>query len=70
MSTRRTSVVWSPGTGWVRKMEKEPAQYESLGEGWIFLMNFIRWFPDFLLDLYHGEKAEFVRPRQERLFLA
>ena len=69
MSTRRTSVVWSPGTGWVRKMEKEPAQYESLGEGWIFLMNFIRWFPDFLLDLYHGEKAEFDLTLIQRVFI-
>lgn len=33
--------------------------YEHLGEGWVFLISFMRWFPDFIQDLLRGEDADY-----------
>lgn len=33
--------------------------YEHLGEGWAFLISFMRWFPDFIQDTFRGEDADY-----------
>lgn len=37
----------------------ESVNYDNLGDGWTFLISFMRWFPDFLLDLTRSEDADF-----------
>ena len=44
-------------------------QYESFGEGWIFLISFLRWFPDMLLDLFRAEDADYELTLIQRVFL-
>lgn len=59
MGTRRTGKVWLPGQGWFAKQTTQEASYENMGDGMAFLISFIRWYPDFLLDLYRSDNAEF-----------
>lgn len=33
--------------------------YEHLGEGWAFIISFMRWFPDFIQDILRGEDADY-----------
>lgn len=59
MGARRNGKVWLPGQGWFAKQTTQDANYENMGDGMAFLISFIRWYPDFLLDLYHSDNAEF-----------
>ena len=45
--------------GWVPKPKAEQTRYDKLGDGWALLINFIRWYPDFLLDLFRSENADY-----------
>lgn len=47
------------GVGWVKKQVSESANYDNLGEGWIFLISFFRWFPDALMDLCRSDEADY-----------
>ena len=40
------------------EMEKS-AIYDQVGEGWALLISFIRWFPDFALDLLRADDADY-----------
>lgn len=44
-------------------------QYESLGDGWPFLISFLRWFPDMLLDLFRAPDADYELTLIQRVFL-
>ena len=59
MAGRRSAYVWTPGSGWVRKAEKDPISYEKLGDGWPLMVAFFRWFPDFLADLCRADDANY-----------
>ena len=45
--------------GLVSASKVEPVNYDNLGDGWIFLISFMRWYPDFLLDLLRSEDADY-----------
>ena len=62
--------VWSgKDKGWVRKREFSDASYDDLGEGWPYLIALFRFFPDFFLDLFHSESADFDLAFIQRIFL-
>ena len=43
-----------------RKLEEmSKPQYEGISEAWAFLISFMRWFPDFVLDLLRAEDADY-----------
>lgn len=44
-------------------------QYDQLGDGWAFLISFLRWFPDMLLDLFRAEDADYELTLLQRVFL-
>lgn len=44
-------------------------QYENLGDGWAFLISFIRWYPDFLLDLFRADDADYELTMIQRIFM-
>ena len=54
-----------------RKMaEQEKSQiYDQVGDGWPLLISFIRWFPDFLLDLLRAEDADYDLTFIQRIIL-
>lgn len=58
MGKYRGKSVWVPGKGWVAKKITQDANYQNLGEGWIFLISFMRAYPDFIQDLFHSEEAD------------
>jgi hypothetical protein len=55
--------------GWISKKLEEDAQYENLGDGWPYLIALFRFFPDFLLDLFHSDTADFDLTFIQRIFL-
>ncbi len=70
MGKHRRDYVWTGAdTGWVRKRQYSDAEYENLGEGWPYLIALFRWFPDFFLDLFHREDADFDLAFIQRIFL-
>ena len=70
MGAHRRDYVWTgASTGWVRKREFADAEYEDLGEGWPYLIALFRFFPDFFLDLFHREDADFDLAFIQRIFL-
>lgn len=44
-------------------------QYEQVGEAWAFLISFMRWFPDFVLDLLRAEDADYDLTFIQRIIL-
>lgn len=57
---KRSGKVWSASVGWIAKKTTEAANYDNYtSDGWIFLINFIRYFPDFLLDLTRSKDADY-----------
>lgn len=50
---------WVEGAGWVDKRLSDKANYNNLGEGWGFLISFMRAFPDMLQDLFRSEEADY-----------
>ena len=70
MGAHRRDYVWTGAdTGWVKKKQYEDADYDSLGEGMPYLMALFRFFPDFFLDLFHDENADFELSFIQRIFL-
>lgn len=43
--------------------------YDNIGEGWAFLISFIRWFPDFALDLMRADDADYDLTFIQRIIL-
>lgn len=54
---------------WVRRKKTTDAEYNNIGEGLPYLIALFRWFPDFFLDLYHSEYADYDLTFIQRLFL-
>lgn len=48
-------------TRWDKLVEDgiDHANYSNLDDGWSLLISFVRIFPDFLLDLFHSDDADF-----------
>ncbi len=62
--------VFNSETGkWVKKVTTKAAEYENLGEGLPYLIALFRWFPDFFLDLFHSETADYDLSFIQRIFL-
>lgn len=49
--------------------KKERVNYDNLGRGWMFLISFMRWYPDFLLDLLRSEDADFTLTLIQRVII-
>ena len=57
---KRGGKVWVSSIGWVTKKTTEAIDYAEFQEdGWALLISFIRWFPDFLLDLMRSDEADY-----------
>ena len=56
-------------TGWQKKIATAEADYENVGEGMPYLIALFRWFPDFFLDLFHRDDADFDLSFIQRIFL-
>ena len=70
MGQHRRDYVWTGvDTGWVKKQSERDAEYENLGEGWPYLIALFRWFPDFFLDLFHSDTADYDLSFIQRIFL-
>lgn len=70
MGAHRRDYVWTGAdTGWQKKVTLSEADYSNLGEGWPYLIALFRYFPDFFLDLFHDEKADFDLSFIQRVFL-
>ena len=66
---KRTHAVWAAGVGWIQKKQTEDANYENLGKGWIFLIGFMRLFPDFIQDLLRSEEADYELTLIQRIIM-
>lgn len=70
MGAHRRDYVWTGAdTGWVRKQQFGDADYDNLGEGLPYLIALFRYFPDFFLDLFHSEYADYDLSFIQRVFL-
>ena len=70
MSTHKTGYVWAPGQkGWIKKQEYEAAQYDGVGPGWVLIIAFMRWYPDFLLDLMRADDADYELSFLQRMMI-
>ena len=70
MGAHRRDYVWTGAdTGWQKKVTLTEADYSNLGDGWPYLIALFRYFPDFFLDLFHDEKADFDLSFIQRVFL-
>ena len=69
MGSHRSEYVWSAGTGWIKKRVENDAMYDSLGDGWPYLIALFRFFPDFMLDLFHSDHADYNLAFIQRIFL-
>lgn len=70
MGAHRRDYVWTGAdTGWQKKVSQKAASYDNLGEGFPYLIALFRWFPDFLLDLFHDENADYDLSFIQRIFL-
>lgn len=45
--------------GWVPKPKAEESTYDNLGEGWKLLIAFWRYFPDYMLDFFRDDNADY-----------
>ena len=66
---RRDYVFAGADVGWVKKRVLNDAEYETIGEGLPYLIALFRWFPDFFLDLFHSEDADYDLTFIQRIFL-
>lgn len=51
------------------RTKTDPVNYDNLGDGWIFLISFMRWYPDFLLDLLRSEDADYTLTLIQRVMI-
>lgn len=57
---KRLGKVWSSSLGWISKRATEAVDYKHFtSEGWAFFISFVRIFPDFLLDIFRSENADY-----------
>lgn len=54
---------------WVKRATTKDAEYDELGEGLPYLFALFRWFPDFFLDLFHADTADYDLTFIQRIFL-
>ena len=66
---KKKHAVWTGSTGWVQAKEIEDANYDYLGDGWAFLIAFWRYHPDMILDLLHGEEADYELTLIQRVII-
>lgn len=65
----RTGKTFLKGHGWVKKTDEAAANYDDIGEGWIWLIALFRYFPDFLMDICRDEaNAEYDLSFIQRIF--
>jgi hypothetical protein len=70
MGAHRRDYVWTGAdTGWQKKVPLSEANYENIGDGLPYLIALFRYFPDFFLDLFHSENADYNLSFIQRLFL-
>lgn len=70
MGKHRRDYVWAGADkGWLKKRDFADASYETLGEGLPYLIALFRFFPDFFLDLFHNEDADYDLTFIQRIFL-
>ena len=69
MGAHRAPKVWSRGVGWISKKLEADAVYDNLGDGWPYLIALFRFFPDFFLDIFHSDAADFDLTFIQRIFL-
>ena len=70
MGAHRRDYVWAgKDAGWIRKKTVADAEYDDFGEGWIWFVAACRWFPDFMLDLFQSEDADYELSFIQRIFL-
>ena len=70
MGAHRRDYVWTGAdTGWQKKVTLSEADYSNTGDGFPYLIALFRWFPDFLLDLFHNENADYDLTFIQRIFL-
>lgn len=65
----RVYVFTGQTTGWVKKSTFSDAKYDEYGDGLPYLIALFRYFPDFFLDLFHSENADYNLSFIQRLFL-
>lgn len=68
MAAKRTNSVFT-SAGWVKKSESDTAKYDNMGEGFPLLMSLFRWFPDFLMDIFLDEDADYDLTWMQRMFI-
>lgn len=68
-TTRVRKKAYIGGLGWVERKHSQDANYENLGDGWAFLISFMRWFPDFIQDLFRSDDADFELSLLQRVFM-
>jgi len=66
---KRDSMEWVEGAGWVDKRLSDKANYDNLGEGWGFIISFMRAFPDFIQDLLRDEEADYELTLIQRVIM-
>lgn len=66
---KRDSMEWVDGAGWVDKRLSDKANYDNLGEGWGFIISFMRAFPDFIQDLFRDEEADYELSLIQRVIM-
>ncbi len=69
ISARVRRKAYVGGVGWVEAKHSQDANYDHLGEGWTFLISFMRWYPDFIQDLLRSEDADFELSLLQRVFM-
>ena len=68
MRTKKRAVYMN-GTGWVSVKRTEDANYENLGEGWRFLIGFMRYYPDMIQDLLRSPEADYELTLIQRVIM-
>lgn len=53
----------------VASSKADPVNYDNLGDGWIFLISFMRWYPDFLFDLLRSDDADYTLTLIQRIVI-
>lgn len=70
MGAHRRDYVWTGAdTGWQKKVTQRDASYDNIGEGFPYLLALFRFFPDFFLDLFHSDEADYDLTFIQRIFL-
>lgn len=54
---------------WIKRATEKDADYMNFGDGLPYLIALFRFFPDFFLDLFHSEHADYELSFIQRIFL-